>query len=702
MAQLPTRSLFFFFLLSQKSLFLLQSLFGLLYFIPILVWAQSLPLAPNYLTPNPASKRSENFSPFLFWSKTKTQTPFSNEEEFFYNDHLEPCSDNLHYFTQPDPNFGYYNGTTTLKALYRVQNNNDTAFAYIREHGVQITLPSALPGELLYLKGASFYLAPPTQIIRSPDIYTLKVYQLDTSAPPEQPARRYRLLAAQPFRLNQFPNNGSDELVTLKLDTPAAIAAQILVTVQTAAPEADDQLTFYFTHPATSCPASWTVKIHDSQSDSLLAFESYNDLFPRSPGGFLGNLASPFIMPLLSKRTFRVRAAYAPPIKCGETANLSASSSEAAATFTWLPQSGLDNPNIPNPKARPAQTTTYTVWARLPNGYAKDSVTVVVENDFRVEAGPDITIQCGQSAWVGSAPEQGFSYTWNPSLGLDTPNRSRALASPRTTTIYTLTAQNDIGCVSQDTLQVTVLPLPLRIFAQPQTSICGQKVFFRTFPSYSQAEYRWAPPQMFENPFAASGAAEPLTSSWVSVKINAEGCLAQDSLFFTALPLTVDAGAPLTVARGQTITLQARSNAPEATFLWKPGAYLSDSAIARPQCAPLQTIVYTITARLGRCYADTTLLIKVDTLTLQPAISTLLRKPTLHPNPCRQYLIIDGIIEEGNLEFFDFMGRKIWRQAIKPEDNKRPILLTHLNPGEYFVLLQLGKHCYTYKILKIE
>jgi hypothetical protein len=74
----------------------------------------------------------------------------------------------------------------------------------------------------------------------------------------------------------------------------------------------------------------------------------------------------------------------------------------------------------------------------------------------------------------------------------------------------------------------------------------------------------------------------------------------------------------------------------------------------------------------------------------------------LHPNPCRQYLIIDGIIEEGNLEFFDFMGRKIWRQAIKPEDNKRPILLTHLNPGEYFVLLQLGKHCYTYKILKIE
>jgi hypothetical protein len=683
----------------QKLLLFGQSLYYLLGFVLV---SPAQPLAPNHWEkPNLASRRSKTLSLFLSSPKTKKQLPFSNGEEFFYTHHLEPCSDNLHYFTQPDPSFGYYNGTTTLKALYRVQGNNDTAFAYIREHGVQITLPSPLPGELLFLKGASFYFAPTTKIIGLPDTYALKVYQVDTNAPPGEPARRYRLLATQPFRLNQFPNNGSDELITLRLTTSVPIAGKIFVAVQTTAPGTDDQLTFYFTHPATSCPTSWTVKIHASQSDSLLAFEPYNSLFPPSANHFLGNLGSPFIMPLLLKSTFSVRAAQAPPIKCGETANLSATSSQPGATFTWLPKSGLDNPNIPNPKARPAQTTTYTVWARLPNGYAIDSVTVVVKNDFKVEAGPDIVMQCGESVWIGSPPQQGLSYIWQPSLGLDNPNRSRVLASPRATTTYILTAQNDIGCVSRDTLQITILPLPLRISAYPATSVCGEKVFLRTFPSYSQAEYRWSPPQIFENPFAASGAAEPLITSWISVRINLEGCLAQDSLLFNVAPLLVDAGPPRTVARGETLTLQARSNATQATFLWKPGLYLSDSLIARPQCAPLQTIVYTLTARLGKCYADTTLLIKVDTLTLRPILSTL-SKPTLYPNPFDRYLIIDGIEDEGNLEFFDFTGTKVWRQEIRREDNKLPIWIAPLNSGRYLVFLRLGRDCYTYKIWKTE
>jgi hypothetical protein len=702
MAQLSTCLPLSFFFLSKRLRLFWQILFCLLGFAPAPSQAQA-PLTPNYSASNFVPKRLASRSCFSFAPKGAPLLPFSNEEEFFYTDHLEPCSDNLHYFTQSDPDFGYYNGTTTLKALYRALGNNDTAFAYIREHGIQITLPPSLPGELLFVNGASFYFAPTTQIIGSPDTYALKVYRVDTSAPLSQPTQRYRLLATQPFRLNQFPNNGSDELVTLKFNTPVPIGEQIFMAVQTTAPQADDILTLYFTYPATSCPSPWTVKIHDSQSDSLLTFERYNELFPGSSNNFLGNLGSPFMMPLLLKNTFSVRAVYTPPIKCGETANLGAISSEPGATFEWFPKNGLNNPYIANPQARPAQTTTYTVWAKLPNGYAKDSVTVVVENDFRVEAGPDASLQCGESIWIGAAPEQGISYTWEPSLGLDNPNRSRALASPRATTIYTLTAQNDIGCVSRDTLQLTVRPLPLRISTRSETSICGEKVFFRTLPSYSQAEYRWSPPELFESPFAASSAAELLTTSWVSVKINLEGCVAEDSLLFTVLPLTVDAGASLIVAKGETITLQARSNAPEATFLWKPGAYLSDSAIARPRCAPLQTIVYTVTARLGNCYADTTLLIKVDTLTRTlPAIPSSPQKPTLYPNPCRQYLTIDGIIEEGNLEFFDFMGRKVWRQEIRREDNQRPIGLTSLNAGNYLVLLRLGQDCYTYKVWKAE
>lgn len=51
-----------------------------------------------------------------------------------------------------------------------------------------------------------------------------------------------------------------------------------------------------------------------------------------------------------------------------------------AAEYLWQPATGLDNSNSPNPKASPAQTTTYIVQQTQCSSITHDTVTVYVKN----------------------------------------------------------------------------------------------------------------------------------------------------------------------------------------------------------------------------------------------------------------------------------------------------------------------------------
>ncbi|MEO5582951.1 MAG: PKD domain-containing protein, partial [Saprospiraceae bacterium] len=65
-------------------------------------------------------------------------------------------------------------------------------------------------------------------------------------------------------------------------------------------------------------------------------------------------------------------------ITIGQSAQIT-STNLAGYNYRWLPVDGLDNPNIPNPKATPKRTTTYTLTATNPDGCARIfSVTITV------------------------------------------------------------------------------------------------------------------------------------------------------------------------------------------------------------------------------------------------------------------------------------------------------------------------------------
>jgi len=126
------------------------------------------------------------------------------------------------------------------------------------------------------------------------------------------------------------------------------------------------------------------------------------------------------------------------------------------STFSWSPSTGLSSSTISNPIASPASTTTYTVT--VGNSFSctsTDLVTVTVV-PLAVNAGADASVVCGSPITLNGTGA--INYSWSPTLFLSDSTISNPIASPTSTTTYTLTASNG-ACSDSDEVTITVLGL---------------------------------------------------------------------------------------------------------------------------------------------------------------------------------------------------------------------------------------------------
>lgn len=148
----------------------------------------------------------------------------------------------------------------------------------------------------------------------------------------------------------------------------------------------------------------------------------------------------------------------------GAPVPLRASSNNAAATFSWLPTTGLSNAGIANPTATTNSNVTYTVTAKL-NGCTKTATAGIrIKPNPVVNAGADKTIVDGASVMLdGSATGTTTSVAWTPAATLTNANTFTPIAQPNTTTTYTMTVVNSDGCTSTDQAVVNVIPYCVKI-----------------------------------------------------------------------------------------------------------------------------------------------------------------------------------------------------------------------------------------------
>ncbi len=288
----------------------------------------------------------------------------------------------------------------------------------------------------------------------------------------------------------------------------------------------------------------------------------------------------------------------------GSSTTLGAS---GGGTYSWLPAfAGLSSTVIANPIATPSITTTYTVTVTVAGCTSTDAVTVTVNPTPTANAGTDVTICNGASTTL--AATGGPGYSWSPATGLSSTTIANPIATPSTTTNYTLTVTNAFGCTNTDVVIVTVNPLP-SANAGTDVSICNGSS--TTLGASGGTAYSWLPATGLSSTTISNPVANPTATTNYTVTVTNSGCTATDVVTVTVNPIpTANAGTDVTMCNGSSTTLAASGG---TSYAWLPATGLSSTIISNPVANPTATTNYTVTVTDGGC-TDTDVVI----VTLNP------------------------------------------------------------------------------------
>jgi gliding motility-associated-like protein len=316
---------------------------------------------------------------------------------------------------------------------------------------------------------------------------------------------------------------------------------------------------------------------------------------------------------------------------------------------TWTPATGLSATNILNPVASPtAANTSYTLTVTpdgLPACAVSDVVNVGVLQGFNITT-PPTTICRGQSVNIATTGDPRYTYTWIPATGLSTTTAPNTVATPDTSTTYTLTATYP-GCpAASQSIAITVEPVPT-VNAGRDTVLCYGSVLTMSptvSPAFNAYSYSWTPATVFDFPTSLNPrftAYDTVTATLTVTTPN--GCTGKDSLVLTVVPkffsnISADTGiCPRDSA-------QLRS-AGAVRYQWSPSAGLSSDTVAAPLASPVTTTLYTaITTNALGC-RDTQ---SVEVTVFPAAVVELPDSIRLHPGEQAR------LDPRGNCLYFDW------------------------------------------------
>lgn len=303
-----------------------------------------------------------------------------------------------------------------------------------------------------------------------------------------------------------------------------------------------------------SVTASPDVNICTGNSTILFASGPSGNTYSWTPSGTLSgaNTANPTATPS-STTTYTVTATNtfgctavdsvvvtispAPPITvsndtsmcAGGNATLTAS---GATSYTWQP----GNFSTSTITVSPNSTTTYTVTGNSSNCLSTDSITVTITPPPSVFAGPDFSV-CNGSQATMNVSTTGSSYQWSPSTGIIGSNTTQnVVIAPTSNTSYTVTVTGPGGCISTDTINVTVNSLPTVNATSPDNTICSG--LSTTVNASGAATYSWIPASGLGSPTSGSSSANPsTTTTYQVIGTDANGCMDTASITITVNPL---------------------------------------------------------------------------------------------------------------------------------------------------------------------
>lgn len=187
----------------------------------------------------------------------------------------------------------------------------------------------------------------------------------------------------------------------------------------------------------------------------LYSVTGYNSFGCSSTDSVYINVIQPFVMNVSNTDTLCI----------GEKTQLNAT---GAVSYTWLPTTGLDNPNIKNPLASPIITTLYTVIGTDEKKCFNDTGYInivvydypkfnIVETLIKANVGNNIPIVTTNSSDI-------IKWKWTPPTWLNCNNCGTPVATITQDVKYVAEAINAGGCTTKDEITIEALCNGYNIF----------------------------------------------------------------------------------------------------------------------------------------------------------------------------------------------------------------------------------------------
>jgi len=273
--------------------------------------------------------------------------------------------------------------------------------------------------------------------------------------------------------------------------------------------------------------------------------------------------------------------------------------------YVWTPAKGLSDASAETPYAAPSAGTRYILTVADALGCMdRDTVTVAVNSSPRVKTDPDFSLCRGSRRKISASVRGGkapFHYEWAPRRGLSAYDVPNPIASPDTTTVYTVTATDANGCSSSDTLVIIVRPCS-RSDAGPDVELCldGEtELGGAAADPAEEPKYLWTPSTGLNADNILKPRAKPGQTTTYFLRVtNMYGCESQDTVTITVHPRpSGGAGPPVSFCEGgrAVIGTEASGGLPPYSYSWEPTVGLSEANAARPIAEPSVSTEYTLT-----------------------------------------------------------------------------------------------------------
>lgn len=181
----------------------------------------------------------------------------------------------------------------------------------------------------------------------------------------------------------------------------------------------------------------------------------------------------------------------------GDSVQLFQQNNVEDANITWTTAFGAPVSNDPAPFVTPTFDTEYQVSVSLPGCQVTDSIFVSVDELRPPEVINDTIICQNSSIQLAEQPffsTFGNSYAWTPEEGLDDPTSDEPIATPESTTEYTLITTVDNGaCADTQMVRIEVIESDIDILDETAMLCLGDTLEIRAVTNDGSTDITWSP-----------------------------------------------------------------------------------------------------------------------------------------------------------------------------------------------------------------